>query len=146
MGHPTGVIDTLNDVPDDHVDAVVADVPENANFGNQGESRQAYEVLEYDSELVRYERPFHDFHARLYAWALLFPVHQRGTFEVADSNFGFCVGLGQWPSFCLAVWPRSCRFLLRKRRAKRGTWRSSSRSLKRRMTPRRRSLTRAPWR
>jgi len=87
-GVPPGFIEILNGVPDDHVDAVVAEVHGNANYGNQGEARQAYEVLAYANELVRYGRPFHDFHTRLYAWALLFPVHQMGTFEVAANNFG----------------------------------------------------------
>jgi len=85
---PPGFIDILNGVPDDHVDAVVAEVHGNANYGNQGEARQAYEVLAYANELVRYGRLFHDFHTRLYAWALLFPVHQMGTFKVAANNFG----------------------------------------------------------
>jgi len=66
----------------------VAEVHGNANYGTQGEARQAYEVLAYSNELVRYGRPFHDFHTRLYSWALLFPVHQMGTFEVAANNFG----------------------------------------------------------
>ena len=38
--------------------------------------------------LVRYGRPFHNFHTRLYAWSLLFPVHQVRTFEVAANNCG----------------------------------------------------------
>jgi len=91
QGHwsvPPGFFDILNGVPDDHVDAVVAEVHGNANYGNQGEARQAYEVPAYANELVRYRRPFHDFHTRLYAWARLFPVHQMGTFEVAANNFG----------------------------------------------------------
>jgi len=87
-GAPPGFIDILNGVPDDHVDAVVAEVHGNANYGNQGEARQAYEVLAYANELVRYVRPLHDFHTPLYAWAPLFPVHQMGTFEVAANNFG----------------------------------------------------------
>jgi len=87
-GVPPGFIDILNGVPEDHVDAVVAEVHGNANYRNQGEARQAYEVLAYANELVRYGRPFHDLHPRLYAWALLFPVHQTGTFEVAAINFG----------------------------------------------------------
>jgi len=87
-GVPPGFFDILNGVPDDHVDAVVAEVHANANYGNQGVARQAYEVLAYANELVRYGRPFHDFHTRLYAWSLLFPVHQMGTFEVAAKNFG----------------------------------------------------------
>jgi len=87
-GVPPGFVDILNGVPDDHVDAVVAEVHGNANYGNQGEARQAHEVLAYANELVRYGRPFHDFHTRLYAWELLFPVHQMGTFEVAANNFG----------------------------------------------------------
>jgi len=87
-GVPPGFIDILNGVPDNHVDAVVAEVHGNANYGDQGEARQAYEVLAYANELVRYGRPFHDFHTRLYAWALLFPVHQMGIFEVAANNFG----------------------------------------------------------
>jgi len=64
-GVPPGFVDILNGVPDDHVDAVVAEVHGNANYGNQGEARQAYEVLAYVNELVRYGRPFHDFHTRL---------------------------------------------------------------------------------
>jgi len=87
-GVPPGFIDILNGVPEDHVDAVVAEVHGNANYGNQGKARQAYEVLAYANELVRYGRPFHDLHPRLYAWALLFPVHQMGTFEVAANTFG----------------------------------------------------------
>jgi len=87
-GVPPGFIDILIAVPDDHVDAVVAEVHGNANYGNQGEARHAYEGLAYANELVRYGRPFHDFHTRLYAWALLFPVHRMGTFEVAANNFG----------------------------------------------------------
>ena len=91
QGHwvvPPGFIDILNGVPDDHVDAVVAEKHGNANYGNQGEARQAYEVLACANELVRYGSPFHNFLTRLYAWALLFPVHQMGTFEVAANNFG----------------------------------------------------------
>jgi len=87
-GVPPGLVDILNGVPDDHVDAVVAEVHGNANYGNQGEARQAYEVLAYANELVRYGPPFHDFHTRLYGWAFLFPVHQMGTFEVAANNVG----------------------------------------------------------
>jgi len=87
-GVPPGFVDILNGVFDDHVDAVVAEVHGNANYGNQGEARQAYEVLAFANALVRYGRPFHDFHTRLYAWALFFPVHQMGTFEVAANNFG----------------------------------------------------------
>jgi len=87
-GVPLGFIDILHGVPDDHVDAVVAEVHGNANYGNKGEAWQAYEVLAYANELVRYGRLFHDFHTRLYAWALLLPVHQMGTFEVAANNFG----------------------------------------------------------
>jgi len=87
-GVPPGLVDILNGVPDDHVDAVVAEVHGNTNYGNQGKARQAYEVLAYANELVRYGRPFHDFHTRLYAWSLFFPVHQMGTFEVFANNFG----------------------------------------------------------
>jgi len=87
-GVPPGFIDILNGVPDDHVDAVVAEVHGNANYGNQGKARQAYEVLACANELVCCGRPFHDSHTRLYAWALLFPVHQMGTFEDAANNFG----------------------------------------------------------
>jgi len=87
-GVPPGFVDILNGVPDDHVDAVVAEVHGNTNYGNKGEARQAYEVLAFANELVRYGRPFHDFHTHLDAWALLFPVHQMGTFEVAANNFG----------------------------------------------------------
>jgi len=87
-GVPPGFVEILNGVPDDRVDAVVAEAHGNANYGNQGEARQAYEILAYANELVRYGRPFHDFHTRLNAWALLFPVHQMGTFEVAANNFG----------------------------------------------------------
>jgi len=64
-GVPRGFVDILNGVPDDHVDAVEAEVHGNANYGNQGEARQAYEALAYANELVRYGRPFHDFHTRL---------------------------------------------------------------------------------
>ena len=94
-GVPAGFIDILNGIPDDHVDAVVAGVHGNANYGHQGEARQAYEVLACANKLVRYGRPFHDFHKRLYAWALLFPVHQMWTFEVAANNFGRL--RGAWP-------------------------------------------------
>ena len=87
-GVPLGFIDILSRVPDAHVDADVAEVHSNVNYGNQGEARQAYEVLAYSDELVRYGRPFHDFHTRVYAWALLFPVHQMGTSEVSANNFG----------------------------------------------------------
>jgi len=87
-GVPPGFIDIFNGVADDHVDAVVAEVHGSANYGNQGEARQACEVLAYANELVRYGPPFHYFHTRLYAWALLFSVHQMGTFEVAANNFG----------------------------------------------------------
>jgi len=85
-GVPPGFVDILNGVPDDHVDAVVAEVHGNANYGNQGEVREAYDVLACANELVRCGRPFPDFHTRLYAWALLFPVHQMGTFEVAANQ------------------------------------------------------------
>jgi len=87
-GVPPGFVDILNGVPDDHVDAVVAEVHGNAKYGKQGETRQAYAVLAYANVLVRYGRPFHEFHTRLYAWALLFVVHQMRTFEVAGNNFG----------------------------------------------------------
>jgi len=87
-GFPPGFIDILNGVANNHVDAVVAEVHGNANYGNQGEARQAYAVLVYANELVRYGRSLLDFHPRLYRWALLFPVHQLGTFEVAANNFG----------------------------------------------------------
>jgi len=63
-------------------------VHSNANYRDQGEARQAYEVLAYANEWVRYGRPFHDIDTRLNAGALLFPVHQMGTFEVAAKNFG----------------------------------------------------------
>jgi len=66
----------------------VAEVHGNANYGNQGEARQAYGLLAFANELVLYGHPFHDFHTRPYAWDLLFPVHQMGTFEVAANNFG----------------------------------------------------------
>jgi len=46
-GVPPGFIDILNGVPDAHVDAFVAEVHGNANYGSQGEARQAYEVLAY---------------------------------------------------------------------------------------------------
>jgi len=91
QGHwvtPPGFIDVLNEAPDDHVDAVVAKVHGNADYGNQGEARQAYEVLAYVNKLVRYGRPFHVFHTRLFAWVLLFPVHPMGTFEVVANNVG----------------------------------------------------------
>jgi len=87
-GTPPGFIDILRGVPDAHVDAVVAEGHGNANYGNQGEARQAYEVLAYANESVRYGRPFHEFHTPLYACALLLPVHQMGTFEVAANYFG----------------------------------------------------------
>jgi len=44
-GVPPGFFVILNGVPDDHVYAVVAEVHRKANYGNQGEARQAYEVL-----------------------------------------------------------------------------------------------------
>jgi len=87
-GVPQGLIDILHGIPDDHVDAVVAEMHGNANYGNQGKARQAYEVLAYANELVRYGRPFNDVHTSLYAWALLFPVHQMKTSEFAANNFG----------------------------------------------------------
>jgi len=52
-GVPPGFVDILNGVSDDHVDAVVAEVHGNANYGNQGEAQQAYEVMAYANELVR---------------------------------------------------------------------------------------------
>jgi len=78
----------LADAPDEHVDAVEVEVHGDPNNGNQGEARKAYEVLAYANELVPYGRPFHDFHTRLYAWVLLFSVHQMGTLEAAAKNFG----------------------------------------------------------
>jgi len=60
----------------------------NASYNKQGHARQAYEALAYASQSVRYGRPFHELHTRLYDWALLFPVLQMGTFEVAANNFG----------------------------------------------------------
>jgi len=87
-GVPPGFVDIFNGVPEDHVDAFVAKAHGNANYGNEGEARQAYEVLAHANESVRYARPFHDLHTRLYAWALLFPVPQMGTFEVAAISFG----------------------------------------------------------
>jgi len=50
--------------------------------------RQACEVLAHAIELFRKGRPLQDFHTRLFAWALLFPVHQMGTFDFAANNFG----------------------------------------------------------
>jgi len=87
-GVPPGIVEILNGVPDDHVEAVVAEVHGNVNYGNQGEARQASEVLAYANELVRFGSPFHDFHTRLNAWTLLFSVHQIRTLEVAANNFG----------------------------------------------------------
>jgi len=58
------------------------------NYGNQGKARQAYEVLAYANELVCFGRPFHEFHTRLFAWALLLQVQQMGTFAGAANNFG----------------------------------------------------------
>jgi len=148
-GTPPGLIDIFNEVPDDHVDAVEAEVHGNANYGNQGEVRQAYEVLAYANELVRYGRPFQDFHMRLYAWALLFPVHQMETFEVASNNFGHF----------RRAWTEAV--FLSRRMAKELSVPFAeeagmeeyldelievSRYLTRRNTPWRRSLTRAPWR
>jgi len=52
-GVPPGFKDILNGVPDDHVDTIVAEVHGKANYGNQGEARQAYEVLAPANELVR---------------------------------------------------------------------------------------------
>jgi len=49
-GVPPGLIDILNGVLDDHVDAVVAEVHGNANYGNQGEARQTYEFLAFANE------------------------------------------------------------------------------------------------
>ena len=49
-GVPPGLIDILNGVLDDHVDAVVAEVHGNANYGNQGEARQTYEFPAYTNE------------------------------------------------------------------------------------------------
>jgi len=46
-GVPLRFVDIHNGVPDVHVDAVVAEVHGNANYGNQGGARQAYEVLAY---------------------------------------------------------------------------------------------------
>lgn len=40
-GTPQGFINILNDMPDDRVDAVVAEVHGNANFRSRGEARQA---------------------------------------------------------------------------------------------------------
>ena len=87
-GTPPGFIDIVMGVPDDLVDAIVAEVHGNANYDKQGHARQAYEALAYASQSVRYGRPFHELHTRLYDWALLFPVLQMGTFEVAANNFG----------------------------------------------------------
>jgi len=63
-GTPPGFIDVLNDVPEDHVDAVVAKLNGNANYGNHGEVRHAYEVLAHANKLFCFGRPFYDFHAR----------------------------------------------------------------------------------
>jgi len=65
-GTPPGFIDILNDVEDDYVNAVVVEVHGNAIHGNQGEARHVYEILAHANVLVRYVRPFHDFHTRLY--------------------------------------------------------------------------------
>jgi len=54
--------DILDSAPDDHVDVVVSEVRGDANYGNQGEARQAYKIVACDNELVRYGRPFPDFH------------------------------------------------------------------------------------
>jgi len=87
-GVSPGFIDLLNGDLDDQADAVVAEVHGNANYGNQGEARQAYEDLAYANELVRYGRPFHDLLTRLYAWALTFPVQQMENFHSAANSFG----------------------------------------------------------
>jgi len=87
-GTPPVFFHILADAPDDHVDAVVVEVHGDAKYGNQGEARQAYEVLAHANGLVRYKRPFHDFHTRFYARSLLFLVHKMRSFEVAAKNFG----------------------------------------------------------
>jgi len=51
-GTPPGLIDVLADVPDDLVDAIVAEEHGNANYGNRGEVRRAYEVLACSNELA----------------------------------------------------------------------------------------------
>jgi len=45
LGTPPGFIDVLNEVPGDDVDAIVAEVHGNVQYGNKAEARQAYEVL-----------------------------------------------------------------------------------------------------
>ena len=87
-GTPPGFIEVLADAQDDDIDAVVAEMHGDSNYGNQGEARPAYEVLDYAIELVRYETPFHDFHTSLYAWAPLFGGHQMWKFEKAPNNLG----------------------------------------------------------
>ena len=51
-GTQMGFNKVLNEVPDVHVDAFVAEVHGNAIFGNQGVARQAYKVLAYANDVV----------------------------------------------------------------------------------------------
>ncbi|GAB0497117.1 hypothetical protein MMPV_008440 [Pyropia vietnamensis] len=80
----------------DYAGSPVASVHGDADFGRQGAQRQAYEVLAYCNELLRYKPPLHPYHGRLYAWALEFPVGGIDTFVVAANNFGRLRRV--WPS------------------------------------------------
>jgi len=87
-GNLPGFIDILGTAANEHVDECLSDVHGDANFGNQGEPRQAYEVLAFANDIIRFGVPLHMFHRRLYAWALLFSAPSFGSFEVAANDFG----------------------------------------------------------
>jgi len=87
-GNLPGFGDILQTAANDHVDYRLPEVHGDANFISQGEPRLAYEVLAFANEVIRFGVPLHAFHRRLYAWALLFPVPNCESFEVAANNLG----------------------------------------------------------
>lgn len=70
------------------VGQAVASVHGDAGFDGQGAQRQAYDVLAFCNELLRYDHPLHLYHHRLYAWALELSIGTTETFVVAANNIG----------------------------------------------------------
>jgi len=86
--------------PDEHAGKRVVDVHGDINLGGQGRERRAREVMVFSNEIRRYGEPVHPLVTHLYALALLLPVRDNETYEVAANNF--CRLLRAWPdAVCL---------------------------------------------
>jgi len=72
-----GFIDIMVSEPNTHVDERLAEVHGDANFGNQGEPRQAYEVLAFANEIIRFGVPLH---------MLRTPLFLKLTFRLSRRN------------------------------------------------------------